>query len=345
VFTGPEAFQKTPEQRREKVMSSPAPSLGSHDPTHVVVPHAARTSFGGWFNPTNWLFNIVHPRVQHMDLNELFQSYFARETRPTYGDDHTSARGKRPRTTDDFDDDESFYGSNKKPKSNENHKVLERHRRDRHRVLQKEADDVTPTLIYNLAEKELPNVKEHIKNMPREEIESLESANKAAKKTGKDAQLLSAAMFSWLSGYVVLREHDARVETEDKVLRLEHELKEQYNARVEAEESLARLEYHNRYYVDEVARLRQQLEQRLSLERDSSLPAYSAQPQLLPPVASHKRPATEMDHPTTDRTGSEKRHPPMVEPMRHANPGERRGHLPPSPSPSIDECSSSFCWH
>jgi len=313
------------------------------------VPDVAHTSCGGWFNPSNWLFQIVYPRVQHLGLDELFQAYFAREARPTYGDNHTSTRGKRPRDEDGFDDDEWLYVSNKKFKSVEKHKIQERDRRDRHRLLQKESDDCTPTLISDLAEKELPKVKDFVKNMPKEEIKNLHSSfgdnnkNTAAKKTGKDDQLLSAAMFSWLSGFVILRERQARVESEDKVRQLEHELREQHTARVEAEERAARLEVDAKHYAEEVSQLRQQVEQLRVGDRCSPASLFCAQPLLPSPMTSRERPATGMDWSPANNADAEKRPFLAVEPMHRSGHGGRRGHLPPSPSPSCDGISSSFC--
>lgn len=350
VRVGQEQLEPTPKQHNEHIAAGFAPTCSPHSPTQVVVPDVAHTLCGGWFNPSNWLFKIVYPRVQHMGLDELFQAYFAREARPTYGDNHTSTRGKRPRDEKAFDDDGCLYISHKKFKSVEKHKIQERNRRDRHRLLQKESDDCTPTLIFDLAEKELPKVKDFVKNMPKEEIKNLHSSlggnnkNTAAKKTGKDDQLLSAAMFSWLSGFVILRERQARVESEDKVRQLEHELREQHTARVEAEERAARLEVDSKHYAEEVSHLRQQLEQLRVGDRGSPASFFCAQPLLSSSMTSRERPATGMDWSPANNSDAEKRPFLAVEPMHRPPHGERRGHLPPSPSPSCDEISSSFCF-
>jgi len=351
VCAGQEQLRPTPRLHNEHIATSPPPTALHRSPTQVVVPDVAHTRYGGWFNPSNWLFKIVYPRVQHMGLDELFEAYFAREARPTYGDNHTSTRGKRQRGAEAFDDDECLYISNKRSKSVEKHKIQERNRRDRHRLLQKESDECTPTLIFDLAERELPKVKDFVKNMTQEQIRNLCSSfggngksSTAAKKTGKDDQLLSAAMFSWLSGFVILRERQARVECEDKVRQLEHELRAQQTARIEAEARAAQLAADNKHHAEETSHLRQQVEQLRGGSRCSSACIFGAQPLLPSPMASRERPATGMDWSPTKDSGVEKRPFLAVEPMRLPLLGQRRGHLPPSPSPSCDDTSSAFCF-
>lgn len=300
-----EPLQQSARQTREPSVVDVSPSSVFRGPGQdIVVPAVAHISSGGWFDPSNWLFNIVYPRFQHMDLPELLQAYFTRDARPLYGENHTSTRGKRRRDTDDLDE-ESFSGSSSKKRSTENHKVQERDRRDRHRVLQKASDDCTPTVIFDLAEKQLSQVKELIKGMPQEETENHsssivrggkgQSSSTAAKKTGKDDQLLSAALFSWLSGFVVLRLNQSRIEAEDKVQQLENELEEAHARRIEAEDRAVCLEVDNKYYAEGVSYLRQQLEQRVDSRHGSLASSSCAQPYLSPPTTSRKRPTSDVD--------------------------------------------------
>ena len=348
-----ESLEHTPKQSRDHTMMGQIPSSGPNSSVQgVAVPDMAHPSYGGWFNPTNWLLKIVLNRVGHMTLDELLVAFFAREARPSYGENHRSTRGKKGREAEPLDGDEDLHVNSKK-RSTENHKRQERDRRDRHRVLQRENDNCTPTVIFDLAEKELPKVKTLVKNMSAEELENddsplapsgeAQSSKRAAKKTGKDDQFLSAALFQWLSAFIILRERQARLETEGKVQQLENELKEAHARHIEADDRIARLEADNRYYADEVSYSRQQLDQRHDSRRGSSDSSSFSQPHLLPSVTSRKRPASSLDCSSANNASAEKRYCLGAEPMHRLPHGERRCHLPPSPTPSCDECVSSFC--
>jgi len=326
-----------------------SPSLMPCSPAQCnIVPEVAHISTGGWVNPANWLFNIVYNRVNDMGLDELEKAYFTRNARPLYGENHTSTRSKKRGEPETLDDDAGFYVSSSK-KSTENHKIQERDRRDRHRVLQKETDDCTPTFLFDLAEKQLSKVKDFIKDLSKEDIDSdnsyaqqndkIPSSSTAAKKTGKDDQLLSAALFAPLSAYVILRERQARINAEENVQQLEKELKGVHDARMVAEDRAARLEVDNKYYAEEVTYLRQQHDHQLS---ETAVQPCFAQPRLPAPTASYKRSAPSIDCSRANYS-SAKRQRPTVDQMNQPSHGERRCHLPPSPSPSCDECSPSFC--
>ncbi|KAK5937852.1 hypothetical protein PMZ80_009981 [Knufia obscura] len=345
--------QQTPRQSRESTVVAVSPSSIRDGSTRgVVVPEMAHISSGGWFNPSNWFCNTVCTQFGHLSLDELEHVFFTRETRPVYGENHTSTRGKRARDAGDFDDVDALRISGPK-KFTENHKVQERDRRNRHRVFQKEVDECTPTSIYELAEKMLPEVKQYVKSMPEEYPDNnktsmaqggkAQRSNTTAKKTGKDDQLLSAALFSWLSGFVILRERQVRVEAEDRVQRLENELKEAHARRIEAEDRAARLAVDNKYQAEEISYLQQQLDHRHDSRRGSATSSSFLQPQLPPPTASRKRLASDMDYLLDNNNTGEKRRYFAVDPMQRLPQRGPGYHLPPSPSPSCDESSSSFC--
>lgn len=318
-----------------------------HDQHGLKVPEAALASSGGWFDRSNWIFKLTFERFGELSTEELIRAYYAREPRSEYGEDHVSTRGKHSADIEPAKELEDFSTSNKK-KAVENHKVQERDRRDRHRVLQKEVDNSTPTAVYDMTEQVLPAVKEKIKHMPKEEHTTTQDHK--GKKTGKDEQLTAAAIMPHLSNILIFRLFNAQSEAEARLQQLEGLFKTERRARCEAEDRLGRLEYENKRLAEEVAQLRVSKHCRSDSGRRSSTASFTT-PQLPAYAEGRKNSAIDADHLTRGSNSSYKvdnyrglkraRTSESLEPL----PSTSRFRWPPSPSPDYDECQPTFYSH
>lgn len=196
-------------------------SQGSSQETHIkerllpplIVPQEAQKAFGGFFDPDNWVFQIVWEEFRHMNIPELLHAFYYRSDRGKYGENHTSTRG-----TVTFD--QGAGGRHRRSTGNEKHRRKEQGRRVRHRGLQAESDELISTFTLEMAQKIFPKVKAGIEKMhgsrksPRDtslddELDQhdgkLRAANGAGKKLGKDDQLTAALVHQHLTNILIFR--------------------------------------------------------------------------------------------------------------------------------------------
>lgn len=251
---------------------------------------------GGWLDPDNLCFKLVHEAVATMSLEEVRNAFWLRTPRPEYGENHTSTRGNRV-DEEDSSDQENTCSMLRKPVSS--HRKQEQDRRVRHRMLQADTFNCTPDILHKLSEEKMSLVKSEIKQKHKEEQKRAKllqprTKSNASNKAGKDDQLLAAAMIPHLSAHYTLR-----LERENSM------------NKAEIRRLWAELEHRN-----EPDRKRNAVEADLDNTHDRSSRSH-----LLPPFpVYHRR---------------------LLEPISRLEAGRR--HLPPSPSPSCDENSSSFC--
>lgn len=308
-------------------------------PYDLTIPEVAQASSGGWFDPSNWLFKLTMDNFGTMSNKELLQAYFAREDRPEYGEDHVSTRGKRL-VEDEFHEEADAFYLYGKQKATENHKIQERDRRDRHRVLQKEGYNCTPTAVFKMTEQVLPDIKDIIRTMPKEK--TVLKIEHKAKRTGKDEQLTAAAIMPHLSNLLIFRLLSGYVETEKKLQQLEERLQDERRARVEFETKSLQLENANRHLSDELAQL--QLTQNENSRRNST--TLFADSLLSAPFESWKHPAAEPRYSTNVTSSSNKPDSyhgakrPRLDRFRQPSRFTNYCRLPPSPSPDCDDYRS-----
>ena len=300
----------------------------------LSIPRGAHVHAGGWFDVSNWLYQLVLKKFGHLPEDELLQAYFTRTPRPEYGEDHVSTRNKRPGVGGSLDIlDDISAGSNKT-----SHPLLERERRDRHRVLCKEFDQCTGDAIYAYTEEVLGDIKQIIKDMPKDmskDVAAPAKERKEKKKTGKDEQLASAAMMPYLASLLIFRLLSS---LDEAVKAYKHERR----SRVEAEQRMARLEHENRPQADEILDLRHRLDSRIESRRSSS--ASFATTELLPPLASNKRKFVDNELVVTntkvfDRRNDRPEAKRTLTKPKMLHPSQYRHHYrtPPSPCQSCDE--------
>ncbi|KAJ9660441.1 hypothetical protein H2198_002559 [Neophaeococcomyces mojaviensis] len=331
----------------------PSTALQAFESLHM--PKCAPVRHGGWLDTRNWLFNRLWKEVCDKSLDELHELFFTREARPEYGENHAVTR--RSKALDNNEAETLPKAS--KDISKENHGKQERDRRERHRFFQKESDNRTPTSTFELSRQVLPEVKEEVKRLLVNEAsdgstEAVSSRKNRAtpsidKVAGKDDQLLAAVLTQDLASIVICREFDARITVERRLSAAEAAWQKEQARRIGAEERAHQLEIDCKHFSDEIAYFRRRY---VSDEQDRGGSSTSfAQPQLPPPSTTQKRKRTtdsvDISRDSTVYSPSSQRQ------SKRQHFGADRVHqskhshshtlLPPSPTPSCDGCSPSFC--
>ena len=180
-------------------------SFGSGEHTQaLIVPPVANKAAGGWYDRDNWLAKIVFEKTADKSIEELLKLVYYREERSPYGEDHTSTKSKKGGQHDP---------SPRKMAAKTSHQYQEQDRRFRHRALQAENDMCAGTFIAELAEQNLPWIKETINAFPREEPVE---ADRKLKRLGKDEQLAAAALTPHLMTVLICRLCEALSKVEDQ---------------------------------------------------------------------------------------------------------------------------------
>lgn len=285
----------------------------------LIIPEVAKPSSGGCFDTENWVFKIVWNHVHHMDIDQLMSAYFLREDRGKYGEHHTSTRG-----VPDFDRSEE--DTRRTGKGSDNHRHQEQGRRVRHRYLQGGSDECISTFILDMAQDELPKIKEIIRQMhsqnktaekagacaeERQGAKSYSSTG-TARKLGKDDQLTAVLMSQYVAFIIIsrLQETIADCRAENEALRSQFDCLTAPEERVEQRpktdamdnyrrpcveatnwrDQCERLEADKRSLQDEVGALRQQLRDIKICHETSPLPISPLLPVPSATASETKRP-------------------------------------------------------
>ena len=179
------------------------------------------TSNTNWFDPTSRYAQVVQRRIQHLSTDELYAEFWRSDPdRPRYGVEAWKKEPTIPKPPKRQPSDWSKQDYSRKWRDY-HHSQLEKERRDRHRVIQRTAHEMTCELANELAEHDgtaIPERRGPFKPPP--------------KKPGKDQQLCANIYMQVLSARVVQSEHRSRKLAERQIHLLKAALHDQLDSKL-----------------------------------------------------------------------------------------------------------------